>query len=101
MKNKSTVIATIAVATTLITGSAIANQGKTDYESLGCVGCHGMNGIAASPAYPNLAGQNAQYTIDQLKKYQSGERVDPTMNAMAAMATGKETAIAQYLESLK
>jgi cytochrome c553 len=37
------------------------------------------------------------WTCKQLKDFQSGARKDPTMSAMAALAAGKEQAIADWL----
>ncbi len=39
-----------------------------------CAACHGANGIALMPSYPNLAGQNAPYLISSLKAYRDKQR---------------------------
>ena len=39
-----------------------------------CAACHGANGKAMIPTYPNLAGQNAGYLEGALKAYRSQER---------------------------
>ena len=39
-----------------------------------CAACHGTNGIAPMPAYPNLAGQNAPYLVSSLKAYRDKQR---------------------------
>ena len=73
-------------------------DGKADYISSGCASCHGTKGATSiMPIYPKLAGQNAAYTVKQLKAFQSGVRKDPTMNAMSAIVAGKEQSIADYL----
>ena len=46
-------------------------------------GCHGADGMSNSEAVPNLAGQKESYLIKQLEKYQTGEREDATMEAIA------------------
>ncbi len=48
-----------------------------------CAGCHGQTGIGVSDAFPNLAGQKKAYLEKQLKAFKSGDRKNPTMNAMA------------------
>lgn len=77
--------------------SMVQAGGKEDYNGAGCGGCHGATGKSAIPIYPHLAGQNAAYTVKQLKDFQSGVRKDATMNALAALIKGKEQAIADYL----
>ncbi len=90
------------VAIGLLTFSVFSAQagGKEDYLALGCAACHGATGQSSIPIYPNLAGQQAAYTVKQLKDFQSGARKDPTMGALAALAKGKEQAIADYLAGL-
>jgi len=47
---------------------------------------HGANGVAITPSYPNLAGQNAEYLVNQLKAFKSGERKGAQSAIMAPMA---------------
>jgi cytochrome c553 len=83
----------------ILTMSAFSVQadGASDYAALGCASCHGKAGKSAIPIYPKLNGQHAAYIVKQLKDFQSGARKDPTMNAMSALAVGKEQSIADYL----
>lgn len=91
----------VAASVAITMGSfSVQADGKADYAALGCAGCHGVNGQSSSPIWPNLAGQKSDYTVKQLKDYQSGARKDATMSAMAALAKGKEKAIADYLSKL-
>lgn len=77
-------------------------DGKADYISSGCVACHGATGgTSIAPIYPKLAGQNAAYTVKQLKDFQTGARKDPTMNAIAGTIAGKEQSIADFLAKQK
>lgn len=68
-----------------------------------CAVCHGAGGEGIGAANPALAGQPAAYTIDQLRRWRSGERRnDPrgVMSAAAAALTAAETrAIAAWLET--
>lgn len=48
-----------------------------------CMSCHGGSGISSSEAYPNLAGQDKNYLISQLKQFRDGTRQNPTMSAFA------------------
>lgn len=51
-------------------GDPAAGQSK----ALVCTACHGQEGEAILPAYPNLGGQHYSYLLDQMKKFRSGER---------------------------
>lgn len=66
-------------STVMAAGDAAAGKAK----AASCMGCHGAQGISSVPTYPNLAGQKAAYTAKQLKAFKSGDRKDPTMNAMS------------------
>jgi cytochrome c553 len=57
-------------------GQAIANEK--------CQACHGADGNSASPQYPRLAGQYANYLVRALSEYQSGARSNPIMSGFAA-----------------
>jgi cytochrome c553 len=48
-----------------------------------CAACHGPMGLAAMPNTPNLAGQPAQYMVEQLKAYRSGKRMHEQMSLLA------------------
>ncbi len=48
-----------------------------------CAACHGENGVATQPIYPNLAGQQPSYIEHSLQAYKSGERKNPIMSGMA------------------
>lgn len=61
-------------------GDASAGQGK----SAVCAACHGADGKAIQPAYPNLAGQHASYIAKQLTEYRDGGRVNALMTGQAA-----------------
>jgi cytochrome c553 len=67
-----------------------------------CAACHGANGQAPNPIWPNLAGQNAPYLIKQLKAFKSGERKDPLMSPQASTLSDKDMEdVAAYFASLK
>jgi len=75
------------------------SEGEIMFEALGCWGCHGRGGLSTDERYPVLAGRDADWIVQQLEDFQSGERVSPMMNAMAPMAEGFERVIAEYLAS--
>jgi cytochrome c553 len=75
--------------------------GKATVESV-CSACHGINGISASPAFPNLAGQKEDYLRTALTAYRDGTRKAPIMNNMVAGLADTDIAnVAAYLASLK
>ncbi|MEO8305216.1 MAG: c-type cytochrome [Betaproteobacteria bacterium] len=55
-----------------------------------CAACHGADGNSAAPVNPNLAGQTAEYITLQLAHFQSGVRVNPIMQGMAAALKPEE-----------
>jgi cytochrome c553 len=47
-----------------------------------CVACHGEDGVSANADWPNLAGQNTVYLVDQLKAFRSGDRKNILMDSV-------------------
>lgn len=70
-----------------------------------CAACHGADGIAVIPGYPNLKGQNEQYIVTAIKAYKNKERnggLAPVMQAQASMLSDDDIAnLAAYFASLK
>jgi cytochrome c553 len=79
--------------------NVVTESGKNMYEVLGCASCHGEN-AEGMDSYPALRGLDKEYIITQLNLFQSGERVNSIMNAMAPMAEGHEEEIAEYLSTI-
>lgn len=92
-----------ASALLLMSATAVAGDagaGKTKYAM--CAGCHGANGVSASPTYPSLAGKDAAAIKDSLTKYRSGELDNATMKAMAAgLSDADIDNLAAYVATLK
>ena len=61
-------------------GDAAAGEGKAAV----CAACHGADGKALQPNYPNLGGQHPSYIAKQLTNYRDGERVNALMSGQAA-----------------
>ena len=76
-----------------------AKAGKTKAAS--CAACHGANGIGIMDAYPNIAGQHADYIVKQLKAFKANsDRSDPVMSPMAAALSEQDMAdVAAYFAS--
>ena len=95
------------VALTMLSGQALAagdvaaGQAKAGV----CAACHGADGIAVIPGYPNLKGQNEQYIASSIKAYKAGQRTGglaPVMQAQANLLSDEDIAnLAAYYGSLK
>ena len=70
-----------------------------------CAGCHGANGKAIIPTYPNLAGQNQQYLVSALKAYKNKSRTGgqaAIMQGQVASLSDKDIDnLAAYFASIK
>lgn len=72
--------------TAMAAGDAEAGAAK----SAVCAACHGNDGKALQPTYPNLAGQHPSYVAKQLSNYRDGERVNALMTGQAANLTDED-----------
>lgn len=89
--------ASMAQAESLVDGSI--DDGKA--KALTCTACHGPEGNSANALWPNIAGQNASYTLAQLKAFKDGSRQDPLMSSQAMLLSEQDMAdLAVYFESL-
>jgi len=73
------------VAWTGATMSLLADADVENGELLSgqCASCHGAEGIAPNPAFPNLAGQPATAIYKQLRDFADGYRASPIMVGFA------------------
>ena len=67
-----------------------AEAGKAKAVEKTCNTCHGDNGVSISSAFPNLAGQYADYLENSLKQYASGERKNAVMATFAMQLTPED-----------
>lgn len=80
---------------------AIGDIAEGKAKSATCVGCHGANGIAIAPNFPNLAGQKSLYLTKAIASYRDGVRNDPTMKAMTGALTDTDIEnLAAYFSNL-
>ncbi|ODU94294.1 MAG: hypothetical protein BGP23_12075 [Lysobacterales bacterium 66-474] len=63
-----------------IHGDAAAGAAK----AATCAACHGADGIAIAPTFPNLAGQSATYLYVQLREFRNDTRVSAVMQPLVA-----------------
>lgn len=55
-----------------------------------CSICHGLQGESASPVFPRLAGQHAEYVAKQLTDFKSGKRKSDAMRPQVEELTPEE-----------
>jgi len=70
-----------------------------------CMTCHGDEGIASIPTYPNLQGQQSEYLINALKAYKEKRRTGGLamlMQPQAEALTEQDMKdIASYFSNIK
>ena len=84
--SKTALLLGMMLAVPAFAGDAAAGKAK----AVVCAACHGADGKAVIPGYPNLAGQNEAYLVNALKAYKSGDR-KPAGNA--AVMAGQAAAL--------
>ncbi len=106
IKRQLPVMALTAAFGAVSLAPALAADGKALYADKGCVACHGED--AKTPlqeGFPKLAGQRADYILNQIKDIKSGARtngqsVDSMKPIVEDLAEADVKAIADYLASL-
>lgn len=80
----------IASCSLFLAASALA-EGKSAQQLIGaCARCHGEDGNA-SGQYPDLAGQQAEYTAKQLMDFKSGARKNSQMSPFVGVLSEQDT----------
>ncbi len=68
--------------------------------SAACAACHGADGNSSNPEIPILAGQNAEYIVNQLSAFKSAQRKSDIMQKMTILLTESDMAnLAAYYAS--
>lgn len=103
MMLKRIIPAALAVA---MATPAWALDGAKLYKEKTCLTCHGKDAkTPIMPNYPKLAGQNAEYALQQMKDIKSGARNNGQTAAMKGVMhlvnDDEMKAIAEYLSKLK
>lgn len=91
-----------AAAKPEVVHSELGEAGKSLYISKGCIGCHGPGGQSRNGAkFPALAGQNAEYLVQQLQDFKSYKRRNAMMSSVAVNLDDADMLpIATYLAEL-
>ncbi|PWV61851.1 c-type cytochrome [Plasticicumulans acidivorans] len=94
-------------ASALLAQAAKSPQAKTELLEKGrdraafCAYCHGSDGGATRPDYPNLAGQSVDYLAAQLRQFGGSERHRRVMNELSTGMTDADKALlVAYYNSL-
>jgi cytochrome c553 len=84
-------------------GERIYRGGLADRGIAACAGCHSPNGAGIPSQFPHVAGQHADYTDAQLRKFRDGSRANnPIMTGVAAKMTDREIkAVSDYIAGLR
>ncbi len=85
--------ALLAVAVLALSAPAFAAKGDADAgkaKAEPCKACHGESGISATPDFPKIAGQHADYIATALKHYKLGKRKNPIMAGQVANLSEKD-----------
>ncbi|MEI7444878.1 MAG: c-type cytochrome [Burkholderiales bacterium] len=91
----ATVRLAAAIGSALVAGTVHAADGAARIDALvqaQCAFCHGLDGENATPAFPRLAAQNADYVASQLAAFRSGARRNAVMQGVAAQLDPKDFA---------
>ncbi len=105
MHSTITVVCLLALAA-LLPGSATAADPATvaagKKKAATCAVCHGLDGLSKNPEAPNLAGDNADYIIKQLKAFKSGARQNDQMAIIAQGLSDEDVvSVAAWYSSIK
>ncbi len=83
MKTMIALAAGAALLSLGMAGTAAAADGAALFKSKTCWSCHGKDAkTPIMPAYPKIAGQNADYAFNQMKDIKSGKRNNGQTAAM-------------------
>lgn len=82
--------------------ASAADVSAGEARAASCTACHGQQGISSNSEWPNLAGQQEKYLVNQLKAFRDGSRSNALMSPMAQPLSDDDIAnIAAYYSSLK
>lgn len=65
-----------------------------------CFPCHGSDGNSEQPLFPKLAGQRADFIVQEMEEFKDGRRSDPMMTGIAQTVSDQDIRrIAAYFAS--
>jgi len=97
-------VLTIGIASLVLGFANVATAGDAaagKEKSAACVACHGADGIATQPIYPNLKGQQEEYLVLATTAYRDGARGNDMMKMFAMSLSDADIEnLAAYYSSL-
>lgn len=84
-------------------GELLYHGGNLENGVPACASCHGPTGTGIPPHYPVLSGQHAEYTLGQLKLFNTGKRSndDGVMTKVLTRMSGEEKrAVSEYIQGM-
>ncbi len=98
MKMMKTFAVAAASAGLMLAAATASADGAALYTAKLCNTCHGADAkTPVMPTYPKLAGQNADYLLQQIKDIRDGKRTNGMTAAMKAMVANLSDADAKTL----
>ena len=91
---------------TLPAAVCAAGDGESLYKTKTCFTCHGKDGkTPIMPGYPNIAGQNRDYVLQQMLDIKSGARSNGQSAAMKGVmglvSEAEMEALADYIATMQ
>ena len=87
-KHALVVLAALALSAPAFAAKGNAEAGKAKAEP--CKACHGESGSSATPDFPRIGGQHADYIAVALRHYKLGKRKNPIMAGQVANLSEKD-----------
>ena len=80
--------AVLALSAPAFAAKGDPEAGKAKAET--CKACHGETGTSATPDFPKIGGQHADYIATVLRHYKAGKRKNPIMAVQVANLSDKD-----------
>ena len=101
-----TAVTTTALLLALSPAAVLSADGEKLYKTKTCSTCHGKDGkTPIMPMYPKIAGQNKEYTLQQMNDIKSGARNNGQSAAMKGvmhLVSDEELqALAEYIATME
>lgn len=83
----------LAASLALFSTAALAASGNAEdgaKKAVPCQACHGKTGIAIADQYPDLAGQYADYIVQVLHEYKTGQRDNSIMKGFVSQLSKQD-----------
>jgi cytochrome c len=100
-----TVVSTAALLVALSPAAVLSADGEKLFKTKTCSTCHGKDGkTPIMPMYPKIAGQNKEYTLQQMADIKSGARSNGQSAAMKGVmhlvSDEEMKAISEYIATM-